>query len=115
MYKKKIIITGSNGFLGKNVANLLRKKYLVQKLSFKRFANIKRNKKKEYLNNYIKKHKPFAVIHLATYFSKKRDKKTLIKCMNINYFLSKMLYQIAVDNSVSKSIIFGFFIIQSIM
>jgi len=107
VYKKKIIITGSNGFLGKNVANFLENKYIVQKLSFKNFTKIKKDKKKKYLDNFIKKHKPFAVIHLATYFSKKRDNKTLIKCMNINYFLSKMLYQVAVANSVNKFIYTG--------
>ena len=104
MYKKKIIVTGANGFLGKNVVNLLEKKYQIKKLSFKKFTKIKKDKKKEYLDNFIKTHKPFAVIHLATYFSKKKDKKTLIKCLNVNYFLSKMLYQVTIDNSVNKFI-----------
>ena len=107
MYKKTIIITGSNGFLGKNIVNFLEKKYLIKKLSFKNFSKIQDNKKKKYLDNFIKKHKPFAVIHLATYFSKKKDKETLKKCMNINYFLSKMLYQVTVANSVRKFIYTG--------
>ena len=47
VYKKKIIITGSNGFLGKNVANFLENKYIVQKLSFKNFTKIKKDKKKK--------------------------------------------------------------------
>tara|TARA_B100000795_G_scaffold246666_1_gene212501 strand:- start:7036 stop:7257 length:222 start_codon:yes stop_codon:yes gene_type:complete len=72
VYKKTIIITGSNGFLGKNIVNFLEKKYLIKKLSFKNFSKIQDNKKKKYLDNFIKKHKPFAVIHLATYFSKKK-------------------------------------------
>lgn len=107
MYKKIIIITGSNGFLGKNIVNFLEKKYLIKKLSFKNFSKIQDNKKKKYLDNFIKKHKPFAVIHLATYFSKKKNKETLKKCMNINYFLSKMLYQVTVANSVRKFIYTG--------
>jgi nucleoside-diphosphate-sugar epimerase len=107
VYKKKIIVTGANGFLGKNVVNLLKKNYLVKKLSFKKFTQIKKDKKKKFLDNFIKTHKPFAVIHLATYFSKKKDKKTLIKCLNVNYLLSKMLYQVTIDNFVNKFIYTG--------
>jgi nucleoside-diphosphate-sugar epimerase len=107
VYKKNIIITGTNGFLGKNVINSLEKKFIIQKLSFKRFGKIKDSKKEIYLDSYIKKHKPYAVVHLATCFSKKKNKETLQECMKVNYFFSKILYQVTVNNSVNKFIYTG--------
>lgn len=86
---------------------MLEKKFIIQKLSFKRFSKIKNSKKEIYLDKYIKKHKPHAVIHLATYFSKKKDKKTLKECIKVNYFFSKILYQATVDNLVNKFIYTG--------
>ena len=107
MYKKNIIITGSKGFLGKNLSNILRKKYSITKLSFKKFSKMRDDRKRKYLDTLIKKIKPFAIIHLATYFSKKKDNKTQNECTHVNYTLSKMLYQATVDNSVNRFIYSG--------
>ncbi len=107
MNKKNIIVTGARGFIGKNLINSLKEKYIIKKLSFEKFGKIKDIDKKKYIDNFIKKNKPFAVIHLATYFSKINNKKTFLKCMKVNYFFSKILYQSTVKNSVNKFIYTG--------
>ena len=78
MNKKNIIVTGSRGFIGSNLVNSLKEDYSIKKLSFEKFSKIKDINKKKYLDSFIKKNKPFAVIHLATYFSKKNNRATIV-------------------------------------
>ena len=72
---QKIIITGANGFLGSNLYSFLKKKNKVVKLSFLKFSKLDDKYKDKYLNKLFYKHKPHVVIHLATFFSKKKIKK----------------------------------------
>ena len=76
-------------------------------MSFLKFSKLKDKKKNQYLNNLFLKHKPYAIIHLATYFSKNKDNETLKKCLKINYHNSKILFNYALKHSVKKFIYTG--------
>ena len=69
---KTYLVTGSAGFIGSNLSTFLETKFQVIKLSFLKFSRLNDKVKSEYLSKLFLKHKPYAVIHLATYFSKKR-------------------------------------------
>ena len=68
MKKKKILITGSSGFVGNNLKKHLEKKYKVygigrKKLNQKNYFNLNiKNKKK--INSFFQKNKFEIVIHL---------------------------------------------------
>ena len=63
---RKIIITGANGFLGSNLCSFLETRFEVVKLSFLKFSKLEEKKKIKYLCKFLLKHKPYAIIHLAT-------------------------------------------------
>jgi nucleoside-diphosphate-sugar epimerase len=103
----KIIITGSRGFIGKNLLNNFPKKFKVQKLLFKKFSNLKENNFKKKLENKILSFKPDIVIHAATLFTKTNNLDVKKKCLKINYHYSKILLNIVIANKIKKFIYFG--------
>ena len=70
---EKVFISGSSGFIGRNLYNFLKKEYLILKPS-RNIIDL-RNKKK--LNSYLKQNKPNFIIHLAssTNFKDKPDEE----------------------------------------
>ena len=66
----KVIITGSRGFIGKNLYDTFSKKFEVQKLLFKNFSNLKENDFKKKLRKQFFLFKPDIVIHAGTLFTK---------------------------------------------
>ena len=103
----KIIITGSRGFIGKNLYNTFSKKFEVQKLLFKKFSNLKENDFKKKLRKQIFLFKPDIVIHAATLFTNENSLEVKKKCLKINYKYSRILLDIAIANNTKKFIYFG--------
>lgn len=103
----KIIITGSRGFIGKNLLNFFQKKHRVRKLIYKNISLLNEEKYKKKLEKIFSKFKPDIIIHAATKFSKKKDKEIKKECLKINYKYSKVLYKVAVSLKIKKFIYFG--------
>ena len=62
--KKKILITGASGMLGKSLIKILSKKnYKILSPNSKKLNLLNQNS----TDKYLKKNKPFFVIHLAGY------------------------------------------------
>lgn len=100
--KKKILITGSTGLIGKNFNNDIRsKKYLIlkpnrKKLNLENFEKIKK---------YLKTNKPDIIVHLAAHvggiqYNIKNQKQMFID----NYEISKNLIKAAYECKIYKLI-----------
>ncbi len=105
--KKKIIITGSNGFLGSKLTKFFKKKYDVICGYNKNYNNISVNKKikindnnlKE-LSEYLKDNNIFSIIHCAGLTDIEFCEKNKSKCLDVNYKFTKKLAQISKEKRI---------------
>lgn len=100
--KKKILITGSTGFIGSHIKNyLLEKNYLVidilRKKNKKKIKKIYKNYKPIFYNNIydlekkIKKINYNIIINCATFYSKNYDYKTVLELIKTNILFSTLI------------------------
>ena len=119
--KKKILITGSTGFIGSNILSLLLKKniYIYDVLRDKNKNNKNINKLKNNKNYHpifykkfnelekkIKKLKVDTIINCATYYSNKNDIKTIQHLTQTNIIFCSIILEILKDK-IKKFINFG--------
>lgn len=98
--KTSILITGSTGFLGKNLENSLINNYkiisIVKKTSKKKIKN-KKNLKIIYYKNYsdlytkLKNVSCDYIIHCATYYKKKDEDNDMIDLINSNILFGSII------------------------
>lgn len=108
---EKILITGANGFIGKNLVKLLKNKNIIcvssRKLKYRNSTkfiqlNLFDNKK---VNEIIKKEKPKVLFHLAW---ETEPKRYINKKSNLKWYHSSMnLYHQFCKNGGEKAIIVG--------
>lgn len=118
---KKILITGSTGFIGTNIINYLLKKdfYIYDVLRSKNKENKKINKLKKNKNyrpifykEFIeleKKLRPLkinTIINCATYYSTKNDAKTIENLVKTNIIFCSIVLE-ALHQNIKKFINFG--------
>ena len=103
--KKKILITGSTGFIGSHIKEyLLKKNYLVidilrkkNKKKIKKIKKIYKNYKPIFYNNIydlekkIKKIQYNIIINCATFYSKNYDCKTVLELIKTNILFSTLV------------------------
>ena len=100
--KKKILITGSTGFIGSHIKKyLLEKNYLVidilRKKNKKKIKKIYKNYKPIFYNNIydlekkIKKIQYNIIINCATFYSKNYDCKTVLELIKTNILFSTLI------------------------
>ena len=119
--KQKILITGSTGFVGSNILNLLLKKnvYIYDVLRNKNKENKKirdLKKKKNYspifykkfndLERELKKIKIDIVINCATYYTGKNDIKNIENLVQTNIIFCSVILE-SLKNKIKKFINFG--------
>ena len=119
--KKKILITGSTGFVGSNIVKLLTKKnvYIYDILRDKNKKNkkiIKLKNNKNYfpifyrkfneLEKKLKKIKVDIVINCATYYTSKNDIKNIEKLIQANIIFCSIILEI-LKTKIKKFINFG--------
>jgi nucleoside-diphosphate-sugar epimerase len=119
--KQRILITGSTGFIGSHILNLLLKKniYIYDILREKNKKNryikeLKKNKNyfpifyKEFkeLENKLKKKKINTVINCATYYSTKNDIKAIQNLIETNIIFCSIILEI-LKKKIKKFINFG--------
>jgi nucleoside-diphosphate-sugar epimerase len=119
--KKKILITGSTGFVGSNIIKLLLKEnvYIYDILRNKnknkiKIKDLKRNKnyspifykKFNELEQKLKKIKIDIVINCATYYTKKNDIKNIENLVKTNITFCSIILEI-LKNKIKKFINFG--------
>lgn len=89
----KLLITGSNGYIGKHLINFLRKKkidvYGCDKIGTKTSRFVKSDFSSNKVINFIKLNKINYIIHLAAITTINDDKNNIIKCHNNNFIKSK--------------------------
>jgi nucleoside-diphosphate-sugar epimerase len=97
---KKILVTGGSGFIGKTLISELKKKYIIYAI----VRNKKTNREKKNVKYiHIKKIKSlrkkniFAVIHLATFYTKKYDEKSIKKILDAN-----IIFGLNIINNINK-------------
>ena len=107
--KKTILITGANGFLGKNLCRLLKSNYTI--LASSRYEPefkciwLKFKDTSLTNNEYIfKKFKPNYLIHCAAIAHKKPTKKTLSSIIDLNLQYTKTLAKLSKLNNVERFI-----------
>jgi len=100
--KKKILITGTTGFVGSHIKEyLLKKKYLVidilRKKNKKKIKKIYKNYKPIFYNNIydlekkIKKIEYNIIINCATFYSKNYDCRTVLELIKTNILFSTLV------------------------
>jgi nucleoside-diphosphate-sugar epimerase len=119
--KPKILITGSTGFIGSNIINLLLKNnlYIYDILRNKNKTNLNVNKLKKNPNYFpifykkiydlekkIKKLKIDIVINCATYYSTENDIKTIQNLINTNIVFCCAILEV-LKKKITKFINFG--------
>ncbi len=108
---QKIIITGSNGFLGSKLTKFFSGKYEVICGYNNNHNNISNNKKikinynnLENVKNYLESNKVFSIIHCAGLTNIEFCEENKSKCLEVNYKFTQKLVQI----SKKKKILFVF-------
>ncbi len=102
--EKKILITGSTGFIGFNILNHLAKNnnitIVLRKKNNKIFDIVKKNKIKiiyynnlNQLNNSLKKLRIDVVIHCATHYTKKHSYKDIYKLNYSNILFGNLILE----------------------
>ena len=119
--KQKILITGSTGFVGSNILNLLLKKnvYIYDVLrnknkENKKIRDLKKNKnyspifykKFNDLERELKKIKIDIVINCATYYTGKNDIKNIENLVQTNIIFCSVILE-SLKNKIKKFINFG--------
>ena len=119
--KKRILITGSTGFIGSHIVNLLLKKniYIYDILreknkNSKYIKKLKKNKnyfpifykKFKELEDKLKKIKINTVINCATYYSTKNDIKTIENLIQTNIIFCSVILE-TLKKKIKKFINFG--------
>lgn len=87
--KNLALITGANGFIGKNFFLTYKNKIILKKIVSKKILN-----KKKYLNvleNIFIKYNPKIIIHFAGYYSKTNSVKDQLLSRKINFEYGKIL------------------------
>lgn len=109
--KKKIIITGSNGFLGSKLTKFFRRKYEVicgYNINYNHIPNNKKIKINynnfEKFKKFLESNNVFSIIHCAGLTDIEFCEKNKSKCLEVNYKLTQKLVQI----SKKKNILFIF-------
>lgn len=100
---EKVFISGSSGFIGRNLYNFLKKEYLILKPS--RSIIDLTNKKK--LNSYLKKNKPNFIIHLASSTNFKNNPNEEKKNQYKNTYKTTLNIAKTINKECSLVIFFG--------
>lgn len=103
----RVMLTGSNGFIGKRIYENLNKRYEKKKLVFKKLSQKNLPEIRKYIDKEIKKFKPYIIIHCATFFSKEKDIHTKKKTLKVNFEIPKILVDVANLNNVKKFVNIG--------
>jgi len=95
---KKILLTGSTGFVGSAILNELSKNYIVYCLNRKKIKKSKKYKNiyfKSYddLNSKLKKIQADTVIHCATHYVKYHEAKDIDKLSNSNILFGNIILE----------------------
>ena len=95
---KKILLTGSTGFVGSAILNELSKNYIVYCLNRKKLKQSKKYKNiyfKSYddLNSKLRKIQADTVIHCATHYVKYHDAKDINKLSNSNILFGNIILE----------------------
>lgn len=98
----KLLLTGANGFIGKNIREKLEKKYEIIPLSHRETDLTD----KATVSEIIRRERPEAVVHCAAKPGhRKAPDKNNVALANLQLFFS--LYESALENGVKKFIHFG--------
>lgn len=113
MKKKKILLSGGSGFIGRNILINLQKEYSIYAIENNNKIlsdkNIKKIKYKNYkvLYNKVKSINFDAIIHSATYFNRDDNLKKIDKIINCNIELGCFLLELSKNKKIKKFIYFA--------
>jgi dTDP-4-dehydrorhamnose reductase len=91
--KNLILITGTNGFIGKDFFETFEKKLIIKKIISKNILNKKNYSK--ILEAIFIKYKPKIILHFAGYYTKTNSKKDNKISKKINFEYGKILLKFA--------------------
>ena len=112
---KKILLTGSTGFLGSAILNKIHKDNIIYLVSRKKTKKIriKKNTNEIYFKNFkqlnskLKKIKADTIIHCATHYVKSHGESDISKLSNANIVLGNILLDNIENLSVKNFINFS--------
>jgi len=110
--RPKILISGGTGFIGKNIINSLKEKFIIYSLVRKKKHHKKKNKKnsiefanyKDLKKKILKKKNIFAVVHCATKYLKEHNYQNINDIINSNISFGSHLLEISKIIGVKKFI-----------